>query len=466
VIVVPAIDLLRAARCGCRKASREDADGLPRASLGAGAAFAKAGATRVHDRRPDGAFAGQPRQVDMIAKILAPRACRCRSAAASATRPIDAVLAGGAQWAVLARGGASRPSCVRARLRALPGARDRGGRRARRPRRRRGLDRASDIDAVELARRAVGWGAAKILYTDVSRDGLRGGPNVARDRAPAGGAGQPAGASASGGIGALDDLRALAAAGVLECVLGAPSTTACSRSKRRSRVLTRRIIPCLDVKDGRVVKGVQFVGLRDAGDPVEAAAAYDAQGADEICFLDITPRTRARRRCSTIVARTRTGCSPRSPSAAACARSRTCGDCSTPAPTRSHQHRARCRPELVHARRALRRAGDRGRGRRARAPTVGGWEVFTHGGRTPTGLDALAWCAQVVELGAGEILLTSMDRDGTRAGYDLELVRAVAERVSVPVVASGGVGELEHPVRGTRERQGRRRARRVDLPLR
>jgi imidazole glycerol-phosphate synthase subunit HisF len=211
-------------------------------------------------------------------------------------------------------------------------------------------------------------------------------------------------------------------------------------------VLTRRIIPCLDVKEGRVVKGVKFEGLRDAGDPVECAALYDAQGADEVCFLDISASHEGRATLLDIVSR----------SAERIFVPLTVGGgvrevedvrrlLNAGADKISINTSAVSNPELVRA------ASDRF-GTQAivvavdarRRPEGGGWEVFTHGGRTPTGLDALAWAVRVAELGAGEILLTSMDRDGTRAGYDLELVRAVSEAVSVPVIASGGVGELSH----------------------
>ena len=218
-------------------------------------------------------------------------------------------------------------------------------------------------------------------------------------------------------------------------------------------MLTRRIIPCLDVKDGRVVKGIQFEGLRDAGDPVECAAAYDAQGADEICFLDISAAVEGRATLLDIVARTADRVfAPLTVGGGV----REVDDVrrllNAGADKIAINTAAVKTPELVRA------AADRFGAQaivvavdaRRRDPADGsrGWEVFTHGGRTPTGLDALDWAEKVVLLGAGEILLTSMDRDGTRSGYDLELVRAVSDRVSVPVVASGGVGVLEHLYEG------------------
>jgi len=214
-------------------------------------------------------------------------------------------------------------------------------------------------------------------------------------------------------------------------------------------VLTRRIIPCLDVKDGRVVKGVKFVALRDAGDPVEAAAAYDAQGADEICFLDITASHEGRATLYDVVTRTAeqvfvpltVGGGVRDVDDVR--RLLHAGADKVAINTAAVQ-----RPELVRA--AAERFGAQAIvvAVDARQTGPGRWEVFVHGGRTPTGRDAVAWCEEAAALGAGELLLTSMDRDGTRAGYDLELTRTVSDRVTVPVIASGGVGELEHLAAG------------------
>jgi len=216
-------------------------------------------------------------------------------------------------------------------------------------------------------------------------------------------------------------------------------------------MLGARVIPCLDVTAGRVVKGVNFVGLRDAGDPVELAARYDAEGADELVFLDITASSDARDTMVDVVARVaeqvfipftvgggvrdandvrkmlRAGADKVSFNTRAVA---------TPeiVAQGADEFGSQCIVVAIDARRAAR-----------------GWEVYTHGGRKPTGLDAVSWAEEVVGLGAGEILLTSMDRDGTKAGYDCDLLRAVGDAVPVPVIASGGVGTLEHLYEGLAE---------------
>ena len=217
-------------------------------------------------------------------------------------------------------------------------------------------------------------------------------------------------------------------------------------------MITARVIPCLDVTDGRVVKGVNFVSLRDAGDPVELAATYDAAGADELVFLDITASSANRNTMVDVVRRTaeevfipftvgggirsvenartmlRAGADKVSVNTSAVERPTLISDI-------AYEFGNQC---VVVAIDAKRRAN-------------GGWEVFLHGGRTPTGIDALLWAQDAVAHGAGEILLTSMDRDGTKDGFDIELTCAISDAVSVPVIASGGVGNLVHLVEGVLE---------------
>jgi cyclase len=212
-----------------------------------------------------------------------------------------------------------------------------------------------------------------------------------------------------------------------------------------------RVIPCLDVKDGRVVKGVNFVDLRDAGDPVEAARAYDAAGADELCFLDITASHEGRGTLLDIVARTAEVCfMPLTVGGGV----RTSEDVRAlllaGADKVGVNSAAVARPEIVAE--MADRFGSQCIVASVDARRVdGGWEVFTHGGRNATGVDAVAHAVRLAELGAGELLVTSMDRDGTRDGYDLELTRIIADAVSVPVIASGGVGNLAHLVEGVRD---------------
>jgi len=219
-------------------------------------------------------------------------------------------------------------------------------------------------------------------------------------------------------------------------------------------MLCKRVIPCLDVDAGRVKKGVRFKELRDAGDPVAVAAAYDTQGADEICFLDITASSDERRTMLDVVRATAESVFlPLTVGGGVRSVEDVRALLLAGADKVGINTAAVADPDLV------RRASD-AFGNQAIVVAVDArrepdqplrWQVFTHGGRRPTGIDAVAWCERMARAGAGELLLTSMDRDGTRDGFDLELTRAVADRVSIPVIASGGVGNLEHLYQGIAE---------------
>lgn len=213
-----------------------------------------------------------------------------------------------------------------------------------------------------------------------------------------------------------------------------------------------RVIPCLDVKDGRVVKGVNFIDLKDAGDPVESAIAYDSAGADELCFLDITASHENRGTILDVVRRT----------AEACFMPLTVGGgVRTTDDIRNlllaGADKVSIMTAAVHNRDFVREAAEKFGSQcvvvaiDAKKVSPGRWEIFTHGGRRPTGIDAVDYAKEVTALGAGEILLTSMDRDGTRVGFDIELTRSIADAVPVPLIASGGVGSLDHLVEGIRD---------------
>ena len=236
-------------------------------------------------------------------------------------------------------------------------------------------------------------------------------------------------------------------------------------------MLKSRVIPCLDVKNGRVVKGVNFVGLRDAGDPVECAIAYDAAGADELCFLDITASSEDRGILLDVVRRTAEACfMPLTVGGGV----RSVADIRTL--LLAGADKASIMSAAVQDRDFVSRAAEKFGSQcivvaiDAKRVSAEGeaprWEVFTHGGRRPTGIDAVDYARDVAERGAGEILLTSMDRDGTKSGFDLALTRAVSDAVSVPVIASGGVGTLDDLVAGRARRRRQRRPGGLHLPLR
>ena len=320
-------------------------------------------------------------------------------------------------------------------------------------------------DLWETMARLDADGCARYVVTDVHRDGTLTGPNLQLLRDVC--ARTDAAVVASGGVSSLDDLRAIAALGdgrgrdrrqgALRGAFTLPEALAAvSSDLRTARILgpsdqdndmsvAVRVIPCLDVDAGRVVKGVNFVGLRDAGDPVELARRYDEQGADELTFLDITASSGERETTYEVVRRTAeqvfipltVGGGVRTVGRRRCAAAR----------RRRQGRREHRRDRPPGAARRDRASGSAGRcwccrSTRAGPETESGFEVTTHGGRRGTGIDAVDWARRAAELGAGEILLNSMDADGTKDGYDLELIRLVRAAVTVPVIASGGAGKL------------------------
>ena len=330
-----------------------------------------------------------------------------------------------------------------------------------------GWAETSELSALEIARRFEDAGVAAIVYTDIARDGMLQGLNLDatialarydfrfRSSPPEG---LPRSKTSRRCWSRVQKLAgAIAGRALYDGRLDAGEALKLDPCREDSRVMFKvRVIPCLDVKDGRVVKGVNFVNLRDAGDPVEAAIAYDAAGADELCFLDITASHENRDTIYDVVKRTAEACfMPLTVGGGVrtvddIRKLLTCGADKVSINTAAVDRRAfvkeaaekfgdQCIVVAIDAKKVS-KAGEKDR-----------WEIFTHGGRNPTGIDAVGYAREVVALGAGEILLTSMDRDGTRKGYDIPLTRAIADAVTVPVIASGGVGTLEHMVEGIRD---------------
>ena len=395
------------------------------------------GAERLHVVDLDGAFAGAPRQTRAGRRLIAaaPRSGRGRGRAPRRDRGRrDARSRRALGRARHPRG--ARPRFLRDVCRRHPGriivAVDARGPGVAV----KGWTEVVDDTVADVGRQARDAGAAALLYTDVSRDGTELGPQRPGHRgARASAVDLPI--LASGGVGpsptcsAWPPFPACSAPSSAAPSTRAPSICRSGRGGAVRLMLAKRVIPCLDVKDGRVVKGVRFVDLRDAGDPVEAALAYDAQGADELVFLDITASHEDRRIMLDVVTRTAEGIYMPLTVGGGIAPSTTCAALLRAGADKvSLNTAALARPALI--REAAERFGSQCivvaiDARRRSEPGPGRWGVFTHGGRRPTGRDAVEWAQEAVRLGAGEILLTSMDRDGTKDGYDLELTRAVSE---------------------------------------
>lgn len=313
-----------------------------------------------------------------------------------------------------------------------------------------GWEQVSRYRAVEFARKMEQLGVRTIIYTDIATDGTLAGPNIPAMQEMA--AAVSCDVIASGGISSVADILALAPTGVAGVIVGkalyagrVDLADAIRQLRRAECTLTKRIIPCLDVHAGRVVKGVNFVDLKDAGDPVEIAKAYDQSGADELVFLDITASSDARDIILDLVERVAEQVFiPFTVGGGV----RTVEDfrdiLMAGADKVSVNSAAIKRPELISE--AAEKFGSQCVvvAIDAKKRPDGGFDVYLNGGRVNTGLDAIEWAKQAERLGAGEILLTSMDADGTKAGFDLPLTRAVTGAVNIPVIASGGAGSMEH----------------------
>jgi cyclase len=390
MIILPAIDL-KEGRCVRLEQGLMDKDTVYNDNPGEQARiWQDQGGELLHVVDLDGAFAGVPKNKEAIKAIV--DAIDIPSELGGGIRDmqtIEAYLELGIDRVILGTIAKEKPSLVEEACKNFPGrivvgidAKD--GLVAI-----RGWADVTEKKATEMAKEMEGFGVEAIIYTDIARDGMMQGPNIAK-----------------------------------------------------------RIIPCLDVKDGRVVKGVNFVGLRDAGDPVEAAEAYCEQGADELTFLDITASSDKRNIILDVVRETAERVfMPLTVGGGVREVSDIRNLLNAGADKVSINTAAVHRPEFV--REAAERFGSQCivvaiDARRVPGSDPLAWEVYTHGGRNPTGIDALEWAERMADYGAGEILLTSMDCDGTKDGYDIPLTRAVSDRVEIPVIASGGVGNLEH----------------------
>lgn len=472
-VIIPAIDL-RGGRCVRLVQGRADAETVYSDDpVAVARQFAEAGAERLHVVDLDGAFDGLPKNLDVVTEIV--RAVDMPVQLGGGIRDmaaIDEVLGRGVRWVILGTAAVERPELVEEACRKYPGrilvgidARD--GQAAV-----HGWVTGTGVDAVELAQDMARRGVREIIFTDIARDGMLQGPNIeALRRLTATGVH----IIASGGVSGLEDVRVLSRIeGISGIIIGkaiytgavdvvealsvvreksedAAEGTAAPERKHTDTGRTvhganKRIIACLDVRGGRVVKGVQFEGARDVGDPVELAAFYDRQGADEIMLLDIDASAEGRAATLDVVRRV---------AAVVSAPLTVGGGIRTVEDMQrlfdagvakvSVGSAAVARPELI------KEAADKFGSHRIvlaidckRREGGDGWEVVIHGGRTPTGLDVIEWARQGERLGAGELVLNSIDADGTKQGYDNELNRRVADAVRIPVVASGGAGTLEH----------------------
>jgi len=457
-LLLPAIDLKDGRCVRLRQGDLSQATAYGDDPVAVALRWQAEGAQALHVVDLDGAAAGEPRHLQVLRRMTSALSIPVQFGGGLRTpEAVADALAAGAARAVVGTAAILSPALLAGLLRDHPGrvvvaldARD--GRVAT-----HAWQGDSGLDLEEAARTLLGLGLREVLYTDISRDGMLTGADLAGTLRLAR---LGLRVLASGGVARLDEVRCFAGLsrqGVAGAVVGKalydgalqlPDALRAVQEEAGSG-LTRRIVPCLDVKDGRVVKGVRFTALRDAGDPAEMAAAYDRAGADELVFYDISASAEGRRTTVEVVAR----------AAAEAFIPLTVGGgiadledirrlLRAGADKVSVNTQAVLHPDLVA--RGAERFGsqcivvgvDTRRVYEGQRWT-GRWEVVTHGGRRPTGRDLLEWVAEAERLGAGELVVNSIDADGTENGYDLELNRTVADRVSIPVVASGGAGTPE-----------------------
>ena len=477
VILFPAIDLkdgkcVRLVQGDRARATVFSADPSAQAQ-----AFAAQGFEYLHVVDLDGAFAGKPVNAEAVRGILAGLTMKIQlGGGIRDLKTVRGWLESGVTRVIIGTAAVRDPDFVREAARLFPGRIAVGVDAREGMVAVEGWAKISDIAALDLARRFEDAGVAAIIYTDIARDGALAGLNIESTIALAEALEIPV--IASGGLASIEDVRrltepdcarlggAIVGRALYDGRLDPREALALLRSKRDGGAeamrppgltpvvtLKVRVIPCLDVKDGRVVKGVKFVDLRDAGDPVESAIAYDKAGADELCFLDITASHEDRGILLDVVRRTAEVCFMPLTVGGGVRTSDDIRDLLL-----AGADKASINSAAVADRNFVRRAAEKFGAQcvvvaidAKRVSATGEaprWEIFTHGGRRATGIDAIGYAREVAELGAGEILLTSMDRDGSRQGFDLKLTRAIADAVAIPVIASGGVGALDHLVEG------------------
>ncbi|KAF4516461.1 hypothetical protein B566_EDAN003207 [Ephemera danica] len=449
MLIIPAIDLKNSQCVRLKQGLMEQVTVFSNSPAEQARHWLAQGARRLHLVDLDGAFAGKPKNAAAIKAILAEVAEDIPVQLGGGIRDLDTIeacLDGGLSYVIIGTAAVKNPGFLHDACTAFPGhiivgldARD--GKVAT-----DGWSKLTGHDVVDLGKKYEDYGVESIIYTDIGRDGMLSGLNIDATVRLAQALTIPV--IASGGLSGLDDIKALCAV-ESEGVIG----TIAGTGRRAGRLmLAKRIIPCLDVTAGRVVKGTNFVDLRDAGDPIEIARRYDEQGADEVTFLDITASSDQRdiilhiveacaeqvfipltvgggvRKVEDVRRLLNAGADKVSMNTAAVQNPGLVFDASS-------KVGSQCIVVAIDAKQA----------------EAGKWHVFTHGGRNDTGMDAVDWAKRVEMLGAGEILLTSMDRDGTKNGFDLALTRAVSDAVNIPVIASGGVGNLQHLAEGVTE---------------